>query len=190
MSAASRFAPSKLPSLGLVAVVLVHAGLVGFLVWGFREPPLDRVWELSHELHVGKLGTLADRDRDLLLATLARHQRLTEALLSDREVGIVSAHTRGWLETPNASVLVSAKARPPCSMRVSIRAGSQAFPLKVEVSGTGWRRELVVPDAGGAELTFPTSGRADIVEVRFARNGSVVDAVHLELGCGKKAEPR
>lgn len=189
MSAASRFAPSKLPSLGLVAVVLVHVGLVGFLVWGFAQPPLDRVWELSHALHVGKVGTLAERDRDLLMATVARHPRLTESLLSEHEVGIVSANTLGWLETPDATVLVSAKARPPCSMRVSTR-GARAFPAKFEVSGTGWRQELVVPDARGAEMTFPTSGRVDVVEVRSSNENSAVDAVHLDLSCGKKAEPR
>jgi hypothetical protein len=192
MSASSRFAPSKLPSLGLVVVVLVHAGFVGFLVWGFTQPPLDRVWELSQALKVGKFGTLAQRDRDLLLTTLARHPGLTESLLSEREVGIISANTRGWLETRDASVLVSAQARPPCSMRVATRPAPPAFPVSFEVSGSGWRRALVVRDAGGAEMTLPDSRRvADVVEVRFTGNDSAVDAVYLDVSCDKeKGEPR
>lgn len=189
MSARTRFAPSKFPSLGLVLVVLVHVGLVGFLVWGFAQPPLDRVWELSHALKIGKFGTLTAPDRDLLRATLARHPRLTESLLSQGEVGIISANNRGWLETPDATLLVSANAPAPCTMRVTTRSAERAFPVNLEISGAGWRRQLVVSDARGTEMTFPSTRRAaDVVEVRFSSKDATQGGVHLGFRCSKRGE--
>lgn len=189
MNAQTRSSPSKLPSLGFVAVVLVHIGLGVFLIWGFTQPPLDRVWELSHALKTGKLGTLAARDRDLLRTTLARHPKLTDSLLSQEKIGIISANNRGWLETADATLIVSPNALAPCSMLIATRLGAEAFPLDVEVSGTGWRRQLVVPDAHGAEITFPeTPPTADVVEVRLSGKTAAQGAVHLGFRCGKKGE--
>ncbi|HEU5075101.1 MAG TPA: hypothetical protein VFU02_13015 [Polyangiaceae bacterium] len=190
MSARGQFSPSKLPSLGFVAVVLVHVGLVAFLVWGFAQPPLDRVWELSHALKIGEFGTLRPRDRELLRATLKRHPRLADSLISRGTVGILSANDRGWLEKPEATLLVGANALPPCSMRVATRQGEAGFPLRVELSGTGWKRQLVLPDAEKAEVTFPsTRATADIIEVRFSTK-TLEGGVHLAVHCGKATGQR
>ena len=190
MNARGRFAPSKLPSIGFVLVVLVHLGFVGFLGWGFVQPPLDRVWELSHALRIGKVGTLAPRDQRLLQAALERHPGLTQSLLSQDVVGIVSAHDHGWLETSAATLLVSADAPAPCILRVARRPGARSQPLAVEVSGSGWRRQVALPEAG-TEVVFPQNRHApDIVEVRFSAKGARLDAsaigVHLGLGCATK----
>lgn len=186
MSAPGQFAPSKLPSLGFVLVVLVHVSLVAFLIWGFVQPPLDRVWELSHALKIGEFGTLRPRDRELLRATLERHPRLADSLLSQGTIGILSANDRGWLEAPEATLLVSANALPPCRMRVATRPGEPGFPIRVELSGTGWRQQLVLPDAERAEVTFPSArAKADIIEVRFSVKDSAQGGVHLDLHCGK-----
>jgi|SRR5690606_3800320 len=180
-------APSKLPSVGFVAVLLVHAVLVAFLFWGFAQPPLDRVWELSHELRIGRFGTLAPSDLALLRSTLARHPRLADAILSRDDIAIISANSRGWLETPDATLLVSAKATGPCSMSIAARLEPIAFPLRVEISGAGWSRQLEVPDARGAELTFPKAGpNAEVVEVRFSGKAAARAGVHLGPRCREK----
>ncbi len=188
--AASRSAPSKLPSFGFMAVVLVHLSLVLFLIWGFAQPPLDRVWELSQGLKIGKFGTLSPTDLELLRTTLARHPRLGDSLTRD-EIGILSANSRGWLETLDATLLVRADAVAPCSMRVTTRLESSAFPLELTVSGAGWRRQLVVSDAGGAEIVFPGTGRAaDVVELRFTGKVPTPNGVHLGFRCGERAARR
>jgi len=192
MSRERRFAPSKLPSIGFVLVALVHLGLVGFLVWGFEQPPLDRVWELGHALKLGKLETLTPRDKNLLRATLERHPGLAESLLTQGKVGIISAHDRGRLETAAATVLRSADATLPCNMQVEARSAEQSSKVHVEVSGSGWQRRLLLSRTGSVEVAFPSiRPAADIIEVRFTRGDSAVDArtagVHLGFRCGGKA---
>lgn len=193
MSQRARVRPTKLPSLGFVSVVLVHIGLVAFLAWGFVQPPLDRVWELSHALKIGKLSRLTPRDHGLLHAALLRHPGLTESLLSEGKIGIVSAHSRGWIETKTATVLVSADAGAPCSMRVEARLPESAFPLAIEVLGSGWQKQLALPKPGSMELPLPrTSSGPDIVEVRFsAKDASLngrIFGIHLGFHCAEGAK--
>jgi len=193
MSARARLEPTKLPSLGFVLVVLVHVGLAAFLAWGFVQPPLDRVWELSHALKIGKLSRLTPRDHGLLQAALERHPGLTESLLSEGKIGIVSAHSRGWLETATATVLVSTEAQAPCSMQVDARLPESAFPLTVEVAGTGWQKHLALAKAGRLDLAFPPKGRVpEIVEVRFSAKDASLNGrsfgIHLGFRCAEGAK--
>jgi len=194
MSARARLEPTKLPSFGFVAVVLVHVALVAFLGWGFVQPPLDRVWELSHALKIGKISRLAPRDHSLLQAALERHPGLTESLLSEGKVGLVSAHNRGWIETKTATVLVSAEAEEPCSMQIEARLPESAFPLGVEASGAGWQKQLALAKAGTLELPLPRNGRVpEIVELGFsAKDASLsgrVFGLHLSFRCAEGAKP-
>ena len=183
---------SKLPSLGFVAVLLVHLGAVVFLVWGFARPPLDRVWELHHALKIGKFGTLDSDDQALLLAAMARHPRLAESLHSEGSFGLISANSRGWLETPTATVLKSANAPDPCVMRVEARLPEQAFPVTVDVSGAGgFNRRLTLTRAGSTELGFPTSKHvAELFEVKTSANDAAQGGgslgVHLSFHCARK----
>lgn len=191
MTTRGQFAPSKLPSPGFVLVVLVHVSLVAFLVWGFAQPPLDRVWELSHALKIGEFDTLRPRDRELLRETLERHPRLADSLISEGTIGILSENDQGWLEMPRATVLVSAKAHEPCSMQVATRPGEPRFPIRVELSGTGWQRQLILPDAKNAEFTLPnTPATTDIIEVRLWAKDSAQGGIHLGLNCGKETRQR
>jgi hypothetical protein len=190
MTLLARVTASKLPSLGFVVVLLVHLGLVVFLAWGFARPPLDRVWELHHALKIGKIDTLESNDRALLLAAMTRHPRLAESLLPEGNFGLVSANSRGWLETPTATVLKSAAAPAPCVMRVEVRLPKQAFPVNVDVSGAGFSRRLTLPQAGSTELAFPSGKRvAELFEVRTSIKDSVQGdgafGVHLGFHCAK-----
>jgi hypothetical protein len=194
MTLLGRVSASKLPSLGFALVVLVNLGLVVFLAWGFRRPPLDRVWELHHALKIGKLGTLDSSDQALLLAAMARHRRLAEALLSEGHFGLVSQNSRGWLETPTATVLKSADAPDPCVMRVEARLPEQAFPVHVDVSGAGFSRRLTLGHASSSELGFPNSKHvAELFEVKTSVNdvghSGGTFGVHLSFRCaqGRKA---
>lgn len=190
MTLLGRVTGGKLPSLGFVAVLLVHLGLVVFLAWGFTRPPLDHVWELHHALKLGKVGSLDSNDRALLLAAMSRHPRLAESLLSEANFGLLSANDKGWLEAPTAVVLKSADAPAPCVMRIEARLPEQAFPVDVDVSGAGFSRRLTLPQAGSTELTFP-SGRhvAELFEVKTslkdAAPGGGAFRVYLGFHCGQ-----
>ena len=195
MTPPARVSASKLPSLGFLAVLLVHLGLIVFLAWGFARPPLDRVWELHHALKIGKVGTLDSSDRALLLAAMARHPRLARALLSESDFGLVSANDRGWLETGTATVLRSAEAPEACVMRVEARLPEQAFPVTVDVSGASFNRRLTLAQAGESELGFPNGKHvAELFEVKTSANDAARSAgafgIHLSFRCAGKAKAR
>jgi len=195
MTLLDRVRASRLPSLGFVLVLLVHLGLVVFLAWGFRRPPLDRVWELHHALKIGKVGTLDPNDQALLSAAIARHQHLAESLLSEGHFGLISPSSGGWLETPTATVLKRADAPDPCFMRVETRLPEPAFPVNVDVSGAGFSRRLTLPRAGSAELGFPKGNHvAQLFEVKtspsdVAHSGGAL-GVHLSFHCAERPKAR
>jgi hypothetical protein len=76
-------------------------------------------------------------------------------------------------------------------MRVGVQPGAGALPLNVDVSGADWRRQLVVTDARGAEVAFPSTRHgADVVEVRLSGKGAARGRVHLGFRCGERAARR
>ena len=97
-----RFTP---PSLGFCLIVLTYLLTAGFFAWGLSTPPLDRVWQLHHQLKTGDLYALGRDDRELLEAAMARHPELAQALLSSGQIGIISAHRDGWIDTPEVSIV-------------------------------------------------------------------------------------
>src|SRR5690606_25534990 len=90
---------TRLPSAGFCALAAVHVGLVSYLIWGLSKPPLERVGEVHPELMFGRVGRLEPSDAELLSSALRRHPGLAAALLDKEPLGLVSAHSAGWLET-------------------------------------------------------------------------------------------
>jgi len=172
----------KLPSLGFVGILLTNLGLVLFLAWGFRTPPLHRIWELHHELKIGKRGKLKAEDRALLDAAMKRHARLARELLSENEkIGLVSANASGWLETPDATIIRS-KAASACSMLLQVKIPEDALPLKIEVRGRSWERRVTVQEQGTTKLDLPDlEGDPEVITLKVASKDSRDEVATLGL---------
>jgi hypothetical protein len=170
----------KMPSAGFVAIVLTHLGLAAFLAWGFRQPPLERVWELHHELKIGKVGKLKEKDHALLDAALVRHHELAEALLERGSIGLISAHENGWLETSAATVLRTSASTHPCQLVLDVKIPEDALPMGVEVSGPGWNEKRSIKRQGLSELTLPKpSGQPEIITLEVSPQGADEDVITL-----------
>ena len=164
---------AKLPSIGCLAILLTNLALAAFLIWGFQKPPLHRVWELHHELKIGAVGKLSPQDHALLSTELHEHAELAGALLSEGSIGLVSANSDGWLETPDATVIRSAKAGAPCIMNLHVKIPDDALPLAVEVSGSGWQRSLSIGRQGVTRLPLPnTEAAPEIITLAVVAKGS------------------
>jgi hypothetical protein len=137
------------PSLGFSLVVATYALTVAFFAWGLSTPPLDRVWQLHHELKIGRVYKLSKDDRQLLTAAMQRHPSLAAALLDSGQAGIISAHRDGWIDTPYVTLVRTP--RSPASLRLTfdVQTPPQYIPYNIEIDGAGWERKLEV-DARGA----------------------------------------
>lgn len=184
----------KLPSVGFAAIVLTNVALVAFLVWGFRQPPLDRVWELHHELKIGAMSKLNSEDGSLLNAAMTRHPALSGALLSQGEaIGLLSANSQGWLETPDATILRSSMAGRSCTMVIDVKIPEHALPLAIDVEGSDWRRRLDIARQGTSKLALPESrAGAEIITLgvtsKSSRDEVATLGVRVSFECGKKSE--
>lgn len=179
----------RLPSVGFVAIVLTNVALAAFLTWGFQQPPLDRVWELHHELKIGALGKLGAEDRSLLQAAMARYPALASALLAQGEaIGLLSANSQGWLETPDATVLRTSLAGAACVMVLDVKIPSHALPLEIEVEGANWQRELDIAKQGTRRLPLPRLAEgAEIITLavvsKASRDEVATLGVHVGFEC-------
>lgn len=143
------------PSLGFSLVVLTYGLTVAFFAWGLSTPPLDRVWQLHHELKIGKIDDLDRADRELLLDAMARHPALAAALLDEGELGIISAHRDGWIDTNHVTVIRTPRSGHPARLLIDIQTPPQNMPYELEISGTGWERELDVKGHGSLIIDLP-----------------------------------
>ena len=163
---------SKLPSVGFCALVLIHVALVLFLAWGFQKPALERVWELHHALKIGEIGKLKSKDHSLLSKALERHAELAEALVSEGSIGVISAHTYGWLETPEATIIRSKAAGDACDIKFDVSIPDEALPVSVKLAGFGWTQDLSIKKQGSTSFRLPKPTRApEIIDLEVAASG-------------------
>lgn len=181
----------RLPSSGFCVLISVHLGLAAYLLWGFAEPPLERVWELHHALKIGQLGRLERQDAELLRAAMVRHPSLAESLLGEGQLGLVSAHSRGWLETPDATALRTARAHDPCSMEVEARMPSEAFPVTIDVVSREWRARVVLQEPGTNTLSLPEGhGAAEVISLHTSTHAPHDDGETLGVRLGFTCQGR
>lgn len=157
----------KHPSAGFLAVCATYLGVALFLAWGLSTPALDRIWTLHHELKVGRRGAPKDGELPALRAALERYPSLPSALLQEGEIGLISAHREGWLETPEATVLRTAKARERL-MRIEIGTPLDLLPFAIDVEGEGFEQRVQAEDHGVLEVQLPAAqGRAELIVLRL-----------------------
>jgi hypothetical protein len=143
------------PSLGFTLVIATYVLSIAFFAWGLSTPPLDRVWQLHHELKIGKIYKLSKEDRQLLLQAMAAHPSLAAAMLDSGQAGIVSSHRDGWIDTPHVTIIRTP--RSPASLRLvlDVQTPDQYIPYEIEVDGNGWEKEAHVDARGSLSVELP-----------------------------------
>ena len=156
------------PSPGFLAVCATYVLVAAFFVWGFSTPDLDRVWTLHHELKIGKLMKLKSKDRVLLEECMARHPRLAGDLLDNAKIGIISAHSEGWIATPTATILRTVKAGKYRSLILGIQTPRDLLPYRIVVRGRGWKKAREISEQGRLEIDLPPVPKTpEVIEVRM-----------------------
>jgi hypothetical protein len=148
------------PSIGFAMIVLTYGLCVAFFAWGLSTPPLDRVWWLHHELKIGSLYKLEREDRELLLSAMARHPALGNALLPSGQVGIISAHRDGWVDTPHVTIIRTPRSAKALRIVLDIQTPPQNIPYELEIDGlsaggTHWEKELQIQARGVTTVDLP-----------------------------------
>jgi hypothetical protein len=143
------------PSLGFSLVVATYALTLAFFAWGLGTPPLDRVWQLHHELKIGHIYKLPKEDRALLMDAMARHPALAAALLDSGQAGIISANRDGWIDTPHVTIIRTPRSPAALTLVLDIQTPPQHIPYEIEIDGSGWEKELNVEDRGVLRVQLP-----------------------------------
>lgn len=136
-------------------VVLTYGLTLAFFAWGLGTPPLDRVWRLRHELKIGRVYNLDKDDRELLLSAMDRHPELAAALLPSGQIGIISAHRDGWIDTPLVTIVRTPRSGSTLRIILNVQTPPQHIPYDLELSGSGWDRELKVEARGVLAIDLP-----------------------------------
>ncbi len=185
---------TRMPSAGFVAVCGTFVAMLAFFAWGFRQPELDRVWWLHHELKVGAITDLAQDDQQLLRRNMRKHPELASALLGEVEVGLVSAHNwQGWLEVPGATLVRAADAQGCRKITLDVHTSPELLPFQIDFNGDDWNQKLEISGRGRQELELPPLGeRSELVTVQFKGHDFPKDpakiGVKLEVHCSGPAE--
>lgn len=160
----SRLPPgARLPSFGFVLFVLIHVVAVGFLVWGFSTPRLDRIWTLHHQLKIGDVSKLNDEDQTLLESTIVDHPTLARALISRGDVGVISANRDGWIETPFVTLVRTGDSKTH-ELWLNVETSPEHLPFKVELESKTWKHVVEVTERKEYVVQLPpTSGKAEVI---------------------------
>lgn len=168
------------PSIGFCLVSLTYALTVAFFAWGLGTPPLDRIWQLHHELKVGHVYDLSGDDRSLLLSAMARHPKLAAALLSSGEIGIISAHREGWIDTPSVSIVRTPRSSAVTGIVLDIQTPPQHIPYDLELQGLGWRAQRRIEERGLVRLDLPPpSALPELLTLKLIGKGLRADPSSL-----------
>jgi hypothetical protein len=164
------------PSPGFCLMVLTYSLTLAFFAWGLTTPPLDRVWQLHHQLKTGDVYALTHTDRELLVSAMARHPALAEALLSAGHIGIISAQRAGWIDTPEVTIIRTPRALVSQRLLLEIQTPPEHMPYRVALTGPGWRRELEVRARGTLTLDLPPpSGEPELLSLKLEGTGLRAD---------------
>lgn len=171
---------TRRPSIGFCLVVFTYGLTVAFFAWGLSSPPLDRVWQLHHELKIGRVYDLSSDDGELLLSAMLRHPRLAAALLGSGEIGIISAHRDGWIDTPSVTIVRTPRSSAVTGLLLDIQTPPQHIPYDLELHGRGWQQKRRVGERGLLRLTLPPpTTEPELLTVRLAGKGLRADPSSL-----------
>ena len=160
--------PRNLPHLSSVFVCITYMLVIAFFVWGFSTPPLDHVWRHHHELKIGKTGKLKKAEQKALNRAMKRHPRLAKALLQGEDIGIISAHSEGWIATPNATILRTPASKRYTTMSFDVQTPEDLLPLSITLRAKTWKKKLKFTKQGPQTFELPElSATPEVIVLRM-----------------------
>ncbi len=146
----------RLPSLGFIITIFVYLAVAAFLFWGFATPRLDKIWQLHHELKIGRVSKLRSEDTELLRQALEDHPALASALLPKGDVGLISANRDGWIETPEVALVRTGDSKTS-TLLMNVQTSPEHLPFKVELTGESWEQKLRITERKEYAIELPPS---------------------------------
>lgn len=170
-----------LPSLGFCAIVLTYLLTAAFFAWGSSTPPLDRAWQLHHQLKTGDVYALTPEDRELLESAMARHPALAQALLSSGQVGIISAHRDGWIDTPEVTIVRTPRSVAR-SLLLDVQTPPEHIPYRLRLTARDGQRTLEVKSRGALAIELPPAPPvAELLTLKLEGPGLRADSSSLAV---------
>lgn len=143
------------PSAGFSLVVATYAMSVAFFAWGLSTPGLDRIWQLHHELKIGRTYKLSKDERRLLLSSMAEHPALAQSLLDAGQAGIISANRDGWIDTPHVTIIRTPRSPVNLRLILDVQTPPQHIPYEIEIDGSDWERRVTIEARGMMSIDLP-----------------------------------
>ncbi len=169
------------PSAGFCAIVLTYLLTMAFFAWGLTTPPLDRAWQLHHQLKTGAVYALSADDRELLTAGMARHPALAEALLPSGQVGMISAQRDGWIDTPEVTIVRTPRSVAR-SIVLDIQTPPEHIPYRIRVLARDWQRTFEVNARGALVIELPPApAAAELLTLKLEGAGLRADSSTLAV---------
>lgn len=76
---------------GFLLIVISYSFSFVFFSWGFSKPDLERVWEIYHEVKIGKIKSLTEKDKLILTKNLKKHSSLEEEFLKNKKFKFINS---------------------------------------------------------------------------------------------------
>jgi hypothetical protein len=158
------------PSFGFFLIAGVHCLLVGMLIWGWQQPPLDKAFEILARRDLGESVDFLPSEIQVLQRSLDRHAGFSRALLGKSVARFVEPTASGWLSRPVAHLTVRPEPDHPTELLVEGRGAPGDFPLVVKFHGKGLARqvELLPNEPQKVEWSSSDLDRPTILTVEIA----------------------
>jgi hypothetical protein len=143
------------------------------------------VWTLYHLLKTGKEQKLMAQDKVLLENCLARHPRLAQAILDGKTIGIISAHSDGWIASSSSVILRINGTRSYQSMTIDVQTPKDLLPYQIIVQGRNWQKRLNVTQQGLLVIELPGGQKTpEVIQVGMHGRDFVPDPSVLGMRIG------
>jgi len=131
----------------------------------------------------------------LLSEAMQRHAELAGALLPEGVIGVISAHTSGWLETPEATIIRSKGAKNPCLVKFEVSMPDEALPITVKFTGDRWSQDFSIKRQGLSSFTLPPAKSApEVIGLELSTSGSHDEVatlgVRVDFACEADSKPK
>jgi hypothetical protein len=140
------------------------------------------VWQLHHELKIGKRDRIGKADRALLGNAMDRHPDLAAALLPEGEIGIVSSNRDGWVDTPQVTIIRTPKSDKTLHVELNVQTPPQNIPYTIKLRGDGWKKRLKIEERGHFKIDLPPPlGTAELLTLELEGKGLRADPSSLAV---------
>lgn len=159
------------PGPGFLVVFFTASVSAAFFAWGARMPELERVWRIQLGLEAGKRKALSASERAAFSDAIRRHPDLADGMLGARDIGIISAHRDGLIET-NYVYLIRKKSSPKYVLELTATDARGTKPIEVEVRTSSAEKKGTVASGAPFVWELPDEGPfPDLIEVRLDAKG-------------------